>query len=117
MRQTLTPFGYTFCDLEVRGCLHLKSAVTALGDNLLLANPAWLDTRAFEGFELIDVDPNEADGSQCAASGRPHHLSDRVSTDGASAWRREDCALELVDASELAKAEGAVTCCCVLINS
>ena len=30
MRQILTPHGYTVCDVEVRGCLHLKSAATAV---------------------------------------------------------------------------------------
>ena len=42
MRRVLTPFGYQVVAIEVRGCLHLKSAATAVGDNLLLMNPAWL---------------------------------------------------------------------------
>ena len=115
MRQTLTPFGYTFCDVEVRGCLHLKSAVTALADGLLLANSEWVDTRAFAGFELIDVDPNEAMAANALRVG------DRVIFPTAFPRTAERLAarglrLELVDASELAKAEGAVTCCSVIIT-
>ena len=115
MRQILAPYGYTVCDVQVRGCLHLKSAVTALGDNLLLANPEWLDTRAFAGFERIDVDRNEDMAANALRVG------DRVIYPTAFPRTAERLAarglrLELVDASELAKAEGAVTCCSVIIE-
>ena len=59
MRQLLAPLGYTVCDVEVRKCLHLKSAVTSLGDDLLLVNPDWITKHAFGGFEFVDVDPAE----------------------------------------------------------
>jgi dimethylargininase len=36
-RRLLTPFGYRIETIAVRGCLHLKSAVTAIDDALLLA--------------------------------------------------------------------------------
>jgi dimethylargininase len=52
--------GYVVCDVDVRGCLHLKSAVTALTDDTLLVNPAWLDRGAFSDFELVETDPGEA---------------------------------------------------------
>src|SRR5947208_12846772 len=59
MRQLLGPRGYTVCDTEVRGCLHLKSAVTALDDDLLLVNREWIDAAAFGGFSFVEVDPEE----------------------------------------------------------
>jgi dimethylargininase len=116
MRTLLAPFGYVVCDVEVRGCLHLKSAVTAVADDLLLANPAWLDKRPFPGFEFVDTDPAEAMAANAL------RLCDRVVYPNAFPRTADRLAsrgvrLELVDASELAKAEGAVTCCSVLINS
>jgi dimethylargininase len=115
MRQILTPHGYTVCDVEVRACLHLKSAVTALGDDLLLANPAWIDAPAFAGFERIDVDPKEGMAANAL------RVADRVIYPTAFPRTAERLAarglrLELVDASELAKAEGAVTCCSLIIK-
>jgi dimethylargininase len=116
MRRLLAPHGYVVCEVEVRGCLHLKSAVTALADGLLLINPAWLDRRAFTDFEFVDVDPGEAMAANAL------RLHDRIIYQTAFPRTADRLAsrglrLALVDASECAKAEGAVTCCSVLINS
>jgi dimethylargininase len=116
MRRLLAPHGYVVCDVEVRGCLHLKSAVTALADGLLLINPAWLDRRAFTDFEFVYVDPDEALAANAL------RLHDRIIYPTAfprtaERLRLRGLRLALIDASECAKAEGAVTCCCVLINS
>src|ERR1700730_4108661 len=43
----LAPHGYRVISLPVTGCLHLKSAVTQLGPNTLLANRAWFDATPF----------------------------------------------------------------------
>jgi dimethylargininase len=115
MRQMLTPFGYTVCGVEVTGCLHLKSAVTALGGDLLLANPDWIDRAAFAGFELVEVDPLEPMAANAL------RVDDRVIYPTAFPRTAERIArrglrLELIDASELAKAEGAVTCCSLIIR-
>src|ERR1700729_143211 len=42
----LAPHNYKVVPVPVTGCLHLKSAVTYLGRNTLLANRAWFDTTA-----------------------------------------------------------------------
>jgi len=115
MRQLLTPLGYGVCDVVVRGCLHLKSAVTALGDHLLLANPEWIDRAAFSAFECVDVDPLEPTGANALL------LADRIVYAAAFPRTAERLArrglqLRTVDASELAKAEGAVTCCSLIVN-
>ena len=51
-------YGYTVTAVPVSGCLHLKSAVTFLGRNTLLANRKWFDASCMPGFEWIDVAPN-----------------------------------------------------------
>jgi len=114
LRQILAPLGYVVSDTVVRGCLHLKSAVTWLGDDLLLANPDWIDAAAFSRFRIVEVDPSEP------AAANALRLHDRVifsSSYPKTAERiaRAGCRLHLVDASELAKAEGAVTCCSLIV--
>src|SRR6516162_9559821 len=52
-------YDYDVTAVPVTGCLHLKSAVTYLGRNTLLANRAWFHWKRFEGFDWIDVDPTE----------------------------------------------------------
>jgi dimethylargininase len=114
IRQMLQPLGYSVSDTVVRGCLHLKSAVTALADDVLLANPDWIDIAAFDRFRIVNVDPAEP------AAANALRLHDRVifsSSYPRTAERiaRAGCRLQLVDASELAKAEGAVTCCSLIV--
>src|SRR5271170_3827031 len=50
----LAPHGYEVASVAVSGCLHLKSAVTYLGGEALLANRAWFDAASFEGYEWVD---------------------------------------------------------------
>jgi dimethylargininase len=114
MRRILTPFGYTVVETAVRECLHLKSAVTAIDGDRLLVNPAWIDRAAFDGFDLVEVAPEEPSAANVL------RLTDRVIA--ASAFPRTAARIaalgvrvERVDASELAKAEGAVTCCSLII--
>jgi dimethylargininase len=115
MRRALEPFGYTVSEARVTGCLHLKSAVTAVGDDLLLVNPAWIPPETFDGYDLIDVDSREPMAANALRVG------DGVVYPAAFPRTGERLAargvrLHLVDASELAKAEGAVTCCSLIFN-
>jgi dimethylargininase len=114
LRQMLEPLGYTVSDTVVRACLHLKSAVTTLGDDLLLVNPGWINAAVFEGFTMVEVDPSEPSAANAL------RLADRILYSSAypqTAERIVRCGLRVhtVDASEVAKAEGAVTCCCLII--
>lgn len=115
IRRLLGPFGYTVERADVRGaCLHLKSAVTSLGDGRLLVNPAWIDRAAFDGFSLVEVAPEEPGAANVL------RLADRVVVAQAFPRTAERLAalglrIEVVDASELAKAEGALTCCSLII--
>jgi dimethylargininase len=116
MRRLLAPFGYTVVGTDVRGCLHLKSAVTALDADRLLVNPAWVDAAVFAGFTLVPVAEDEPSAANVL------RLADRVIAARAFPRTAERVAaqglrVELVDASELAKAEGAVTCCSLIVAS
>jgi dimethylargininase len=115
LRQILGPRGYIVCQAEVRECLHLKSAVTSLAPGLLLMNPAWCDPEAFKGFDYVEVDPGERSGANAV------RLADRVIFPSAfprtaDRLRGRGLRVEPVDASELAKAEGAVTCCSLIVE-
>src|SRR5712692_4478980 len=65
----LSPYNYEVIAVPVTGCLHLKSAVTHLGRNTLLANRAWFDATPFAGYEWIDVDPTEPHAANALALG------------------------------------------------
>ena len=114
IRRLLGPFGYTVTETDVRGCLHLKSAVTVLDDERLLVNPQWIDAAAFDRFTLVDIDPDEPSAANAL------RLADRIIFPTAFPRTADRLAalglrVERVDASELAKAEGAVTCCSLIV--
>ncbi len=115
LRNTLEPLGYLVSAVEVGGCLHLKSAVTEVAAGTILVNPDWVDPEAFGAARVIEVDPQEpmaANGLRVAGS-VVFPMSFRRTRK-----RLEDggiCVIS-VDVSELAKAEGAVTCCSVLFS-
>jgi dimethylargininase len=55
----LAPHNYEVIPVPVSGCLHLKSAVTHIGGNTLLANRAMFDAAPLASYDWIDVDPAE----------------------------------------------------------
>jgi dimethylargininase len=110
------PLGYRVVPVPVTGCLHLKSAVTALDQERVLVNRAWLDTAPLAGLELVDVAPEEPGaanvlrvaGLVIAHPGFPRTL-DRVSALGYAVRR--------LDVSEFLKAEAALTCKSLLLTT
>jgi len=115
MRAIVAPFGYSLQPASVRGCLHLKSAVTALDDDTLLINPDWARVDEFAGFDLIAVDAREPLGANIVrANGRLVYSESFPRTRDALVAR--GYAVTAVDVSEIAKAEGAVTCCSLLFT-
>src|SRR5262245_40466854 len=117
MRRMLDEHGYSVVSVEVRGCLHLKSAVTSLGEGALLMNRAWAPAEPFSSFAIVDVDPAEPQAANVLRVG------DLIICPSAfPRTRRRIEALRLgarvraVDVSELAKAEGGVTCCSLVFS-
>lgn len=115
LARLVEPAGYQVRIVPVEGCLHLKSAVTEVGDATLLINPAWVDPAGFEGFRLISIDPGEAFAANALRIGaRLIHAAAFPRTTGR--LRAEGFEVREVEADELAKAEGGVTCCSLLVT-
>lgn len=111
----LAPYGYTVKSVEVSGCLHLKSAVTQVSEDLLLINPAWMDRSIFGAMKFIEVDESEPSAANAVwIAGAVIYPSSFPKTQR----RLEEAGLRLkiVDATEVAKAEGAVTCCSLIFQ-
>jgi dimethylargininase len=109
------PYGYSVSTVSVQDCLHLKSAVTALEANTLLCNPDWVDTRAFAGFNTVAVAPDEPFAANVLQIGSVLLCAAAHARTAADLTRR-GYAVYPVDVSELAKAEGGVTCCSLMVR-
>jgi dimethylargininase len=110
LRALVAPRGYDVVPVAVTGCLHLKSAVTEVADGVLLANRMHIDVRAFGQGKWIDVDLREPDAANGLRVGDAV-LFPAAYPRTAERLRRLGILVRTVDVSELAKAEGAVTCC------
>jgi dimethylargininase len=89
--------------------LHLKTACTALDSSTLLANREWIDMSAFDGFDVIDVHPDEPTAANVLRIGDAivmHEGNPRT----AARVRSHFPHLQTVDISEFAKADGGLTC-------
>lgn len=112
----LAPHNYEVIVVPVSGCLHLKSAVTYLGRNTLLANRAWFDTAPLAGYEWIDVAPEEPHSANALLLGEtvifPASFPRTRGRIEARGFR-----VTPLDISELQKAESGLTCSSLLFDT
>lgn len=115
LSRLLMPYGYEVESVAVKDCLHLKSAATLVGQDKLLLNGTRVDEDKFRGC-LIGVDPSEPSAGNALLVGETVVYP---SAYPATRRKMEDLgiAVRTVDVSELAKAEGGVTCCSLLFEN
>lgn len=110
----VAPHGYTVEAVPFRGCLHLKTAATLVGDGIVLHNPAWVDAGALGTPRVIEVHPSEPfAGNALLVNGVVIQPAEFPAT--GERLRHVGLQLMPVAAGELAKAEGGVTCGCLLV--
>lgn len=108
----LSDLGCNVVAVPFRGCLHLKSAVTALDARTLLLNPGWVEP--FDDFDVVETVEPHAANVLCAGG----------SIVMSESWPRTRARVEArgfrvipVPMSEIEKAEGGVTCCSLLVST
>jgi dimethylargininase len=111
----LRTFGYRVLPAAVHGCLHLKSAVTQVIADALLINSRYVERDQFRGVGFIEVDESEPSGANALMLGKDVVYSNSYPRT-AEILRRHGIRVHTVDMSETEKAEGAVTCCSLLLS-
>ena len=115
MTQLLGNYGYKTQGVEMHNCLHLKTAVTSVGDRTLLINRKWVDVENFEGFDFVDVEESEPFAGNCLPLGDSIIFPVTFPKTAARLTER-GYKIKPVVVDELAKAEGAVTCCSLIVE-
>lgn len=116
LRDAVAPFGYRVVEVPVAGCLHLKSAVTLAAQGVLLVQPEWVSPDDFDvGLEFVPVDPSEPYAANVLRVGETL-IQPAAFPRTRARLEARGLRVETVDVSELARAEGAVTCCCLLVG-
>ena len=112
----LSQWSYEVIPVPITGCLHLKSAVTQVAEHLLLINSGWVRKECFGGMEMVSVAPEEPAGANALLIGAaviyPAHFPET-----AERLIRAGIRVIQVPCTELAKAEGGVTCCSVVFEA
>ena len=113
LRAILRPFGYQVTRVPVRHCLHLKTAVTDAAEGLVVVNPEWVDEAEFADLDRIRVASDEPFAANVLRVGDAVVMAEahRITR---QRLERRGLAVSIVDVSELALAEGGVTCCVLL---
>ena len=103
------------CIPVIKG-LHLKSAVSYLGNNILLISPERVETSVFKNFKWIEVEERDSYAANCLALGNRvimpagfQKVNEKIRQYGF-----ETIELEM---SEFEKADGGVTCLSLIISS
>lgn len=116
LRQILEPFGYEVKGVQVKGCLHLKTGCTFIGRNTLLANPSWVDTDQFRGFEILEVPASESWAANALLINNTILFPDSF-PQTAELIEERGLSLRQLNISELAKAEAGLTCMSVVFET
>jgi dimethylargininase len=112
----LEPYGYKVQPVEVRGCLHLKSACSHIGNDTVLVNRSWIDVEPLAGYELLGVPEDEP------AAGNALLVNDVVIIPASfpkarALLEKRGFRVRAIDVSELQKAEAGVTCTSLIFNA
>ena len=109
LRTLLGAYDYTVTGISVHGCLHLKTACSALPDGRFLVNSDWIDASPLPAERLVHVPASEPWAGDVLVIGERIIVSDAfprtIELLGALGFT-----VFPVSLSEFAKAEGGVTC-------
>jgi dimethylargininase len=116
LARILEPCGYRVVPVQTKGSLHLKSACTAIDEETLFVNPEWVELGAFRGFKLVYTPAEEpwsanilrVGAAVCVQAGFPGAVELIARVAGR---------IEIIDISELRKAEAGLTCSSIIFES
>ncbi|WP_308166018.1 dimethylargininase [Actinomadura sp. NEAU-AAG7] len=97
--------------VDTRGCVHLKSAITALPDGTIIGVPELVDTSVLPCMRVA----GEPAGAQVVGLGPAHVLISAAAPRTAAQLAADGLRVTTVDISEFEALEGCVTCLSVLV--
>lgn len=116
LREILRPFGYSVTGVPVTGCLHLKTACSALPDGRFLVNTEWIDATGLPPDRLVRVPQHEPWAGDVLVIGERIIVSDAF-PGTIDLLTRLGWQVIPVSVSEFAKAEGGVTCLSLVFSA
>lgn len=110
LRSILGPYDYEVRPVMVKGCLHLTTGCSYLGDHTVLMNPDWVDADVFKDFEIILTPPEEPWAANTIALGNGIVLASASFPRTKSLLEQRGFEVRVANISELEKAEAGLSC-------
>jgi dimethylargininase len=115
VREVFGPLGLSVAEVPVEGFLHLKCVVSRIDDGAVLVAEGMVDPAAFAGIEVVTIPREEmyaanavvVNGTAIIAKGYPHTRE---------AFERRGLRIVELALSEIAKADGSLTCMSILLD-
>jgi len=116
LSKLLQGHGYTVTAVEVKGCLHFKSACSYIGNQTMLVSRSWLTAEQLAGFDLLDVPEQESSAANVL------RINETIVMPASfprtrTLLEKRGFQVHPVNVSELQKAEAGVTCCSLIFKS
>jgi dimethylargininase len=116
LAELLASWNYEVHAVDLRGCLHLKSACCCIADDCILINREWVDNAPFASYRLIDVAKSEPAAANALRVGNTIVMPNAY-PETAAILRREGFPVVELEMTELMKAESGVTCSSLLFSA
>jgi dimethylargininase len=116
LREAVQEYGYEVSAIQVDGCLHLKSACTALSSDVVLANLDYIARDVLGDVTVIAVDPAEPRAANTLTLGGVTLVSTSYPRTEAR-LRALGIRTRSIDVSELEKAESGLTCMSLVVGA
>jgi len=116
LARIVEPHGYRVIPVKTSESLHFKSACTAINDETLLVNRDWIRIDDLAGFNIVFTPDDEPEAANVLRINNT--LFVQAGFPGAQErLRKVHDKVEVLDTSELRKAEGALTCLSIIFET
>jgi dimethylargininase len=116
LRRIVEPLGYHVTPVRVTGSLHLTTACSALDEETLLINPRWIDAAPFARFQVLHAPEDEPWAANTLRVGETLVVEAGAPRTLELVARHCGPRVEASDISEFRKAEGSLSCLCILFE-
>jgi len=99
--------------VKVEKTIHLKTACSYAGNNIILLCPTYINSKIFKGYEIVEVPKNEFFAANCLAKNGKVVIPEK-SNRALSTLEDKGFEVKTVDISEFILAEGSLTCLSIL---
>lgn len=115
LTRILEPLAYKVIPVRTKSGLHFKSGCTAIDEEKLFVNPDWIEIDALVGFKLLFTPDEEPASANVLRVGETVCLQSEFPR-AIDLIRKAVERVEIVDMSELRKAEAGLTCSSIIFE-